>query len=275
MKDLSGKLVLITGAASGIGKRMAELFGEEGARLALWDIDEARVREVARTLNARGARTRAYACDVSSREAVYETAAKVKKDLGQVDVLVNNAGIVTGRPFLECTDEQLERTIGVNLMAHFWTAKAFLPDMVAKNRGHIVTIASSAGWLGVNRCADYCASKFGNVGFDEALRMELRGQGATGVKTTCVCPYFIDTGMFEGVKTGFGKLLPILKEDDVSRKIVAAVKKDKPMLRLPWMVSTIPLFRLLPTRVMDAAADFLGVSKAMSEFQGRHGGAGH
>lgn len=101
--------------------------------------------------------------------------------------------------------------MNINTTAHHWTVRETLPDMLAENRGHIVTIASIAGWVGVRGLADYCASKFGAVGFDESLRFELRAK-KSNVKTTCICPYFINTGMFDGAKSRFPLLLPILSE---------------------------------------------------------------
>ena len=99
-----------------------------------------------------------------------------------------------GKSFLELTDEQVQKTMDVNVMAHMWLAKAFLPEMIRTNCGHIVTISSAAGILGVNGLADYCASKFAAFGFDESIRLELKAQNITGVHTTCVCPYYINTG---------------------------------------------------------------------------------
>lgn len=99
----------------------------------------------------------------------------------------------------------------MNTTAHFWTVKTVLPTMMARDSGHIVTIASIAGWVGVNGLADYCASKFGAVGFDESLRFELRAMRKR-IKTTCICPYFINTGMFDGASSKFPLLLPILSE---------------------------------------------------------------
>ena len=131
-----------------------------------------------------------------------------------------------------------------------------------------VTIASAAGVIGVAKLTDYCASKWGAVGFDESLRMELQ-RSATGVKTTLVCPYYIDTGMFEGVKTRFSFLLPILKEDYVAERIVKAVRRGRRRLMMPRLVYTVPLLRVLPTFLFDAVARFFGISASMDEFTGR------
>ena len=121
--------------------------------------------------------------------------------MGDVDILVNNAGIVTGKKFLDATDGAIEKTFQVNTLAHFWLGKAFLPSMIDKNHGHVVTIASMAGIFGMAGLCDYCASKYAAVGFDESLRNELVAMAKDGIHTTVVCPYFINTGMFDGVQT--------------------------------------------------------------------------
>jgi all-trans-retinol dehydrogenase (NAD+) len=187
---------------------------------------------------------------------------------GPVDILVNNAGVVSGRPLLELTDEHIERTFRVNTLALFWTTRAFLPAMVARGSGHLVTVASAAGLIGSPRETDYAASKFAAVGFTEALRMELR-RSAPGVKTTVVRPFYIDTGMFAGVKTRFPLLLPILKEGAVTERILRAVQHDVAQLDMPWMVRTLPLMRMLPVWAFDGLADFFGITMAMDEFMGR------
>ena len=117
--------------------------------------------------------------------------------------------------------------------------KAFLPAMVRHNRGHIVTLASAAGLVGVARQTDYSASKHAAVGFDESLRAELR-EISPGVMTTLVCPYYVDTGMFEGVRTRIPFLLPILRQRDVVHKIANAIERDRRLLVLP---PAVHLFR--------------------------------
>jgi all-trans-retinol dehydrogenase (NAD+) len=161
----------------------------------------------------------------------------------------------------------------VNTLALFWTTKAFLPAMVEQNRGHLVTIASASGLVGVSGLADYAASKWAAVGFDESLRMEL-ARAAPGVKTTVVCPYYIDTGMFTGVRTRVPWLLPILKERKVAERIVRAVERNERRLFMPWSVYLLPVFRALPARLFDRAMDLLGVNSSMDHFRGREGSAG-
>lgn len=269
MTTFAQQNVLITGGSSGLGRRMALQMARRGATLVLWDLDADRLSQVVEELrNATGRPAYGYRCDISNRAAVAATAAQVTREVGPIHILVNNAGIVSGRRFLECSEEQLERTIAVNTLGMFWTCRAFLPEMIAADHGHVVTIASSAGLIGVSGLADYCASKWAAVGFDESLRMELRHL-APRVKTTVVCPYFIDTGMFHGVRSRFPWLLPILKEEVVAERIVKAIAADRPRLILPWLPFFVPLLRVLPVRLFDRIADFLGINRAMDHFVGR------
>jgi all-trans-retinol dehydrogenase (NAD+) len=273
MTTISNKHVLITGAASGIGRLLALRCAGLGATVTIWDLDAAGGEAAAAEATALGpGRALAFACDVSDRAQVYARAEEVRAQAGPVDVLVNNAGVVSGRELLELDDERIERTFAVNALAPFWVTRAFLPAMVAGGSGHVVTVASAAGLMGSPRMTDYSASKFAAVGFNEALRLELK-RSAPGVKTTIVCPFYIDTGMFEGVKTRFPLLLPILCERDVVERILKAVQHDRPQVVMPWMVSTLPAMRLLPVAAFDRLAGFFGITVAMDEFTGRDGGA--
>ena len=118
-------------------------------------------------------------CDVSSPDDVNRAAADAVKEFGDVHILINNAGIVSGKTLLENSDKMIQKTLEINTLAHAYTVRAFLPAMLAKNEGHVVTIASAAGLIGVSGLADYCASKYGVVGFDESLRMELKKRGSS------------------------------------------------------------------------------------------------
>ena len=269
MTAVHNKHVLVTGGASGIGRLLVLGCASRGAAVTIWDLDAAGAESVAleaAELGATGAR--AFACDVSDRVQVYACADVVRAAAGDVDVLVNNAGIVSGRPLLELPDERIERTFGVNTLALFWTTKAFLPQMKARGSGHIVTVASAAGLIGTARETDYAASKFAAVGFNEALRQELR-RSAPGVRTTVVCPYYTDTGMFAGVKTRFPFLLPVLKEQDVADRVLKAIQHNDPLVQMPFMVGTLPALRLLPVWAFDQLTDLFGLNNAMDAFTGR------
>lgn len=272
MKDLREKIVLVTGGGSGIGRLFCVEFARAGAHIVVWDIRHALMDETKKAVAeaAPSAKCVCYEVDVTNRAVVYETARKVRAEVGKVDVLVNNAGVVTGRRLLECPDDLVEKTMQVNVISHFWTLKAFLPEMLETNCGHVVTIASAAGLNGVAGLVDYCASKFGAVGLDESLRAELQRLGKTGVKTTCVMPYYIDTGMFDGARTRFPWLLPILKPTYVSERVVSAVQNDQAYLAMPRLIWWSAFVRaILPVWLFDYVQRFLGISRSMDHFKGR------
>lgn len=269
MTDLLGKNVLITGAASGIGRLMALKIAQRGARLVLWDVNVQRLDALHAELVALGAVSRTHVCDLADRDAIHATAACVLQEGGAVDVLINNAGIVNGKSLLDSSDAEIERTFRINTLALFSTTRAFLPGMLARGAGHVVNIASAAGLAGVPRLCDYSASKFAVVGFDESLRLEL-GQLGSKVVTTLVCPSFIDTGMFRGVKTRFSWLLPIMAPDDAAERIVRAIEADRRRLVMPRFVLAALVMRALPPRAFDALMAFFGITHSMDEFTG-HG----
>eukprot|EP00992_Anisonema_acinus_P012256 TRINITY_DN8006_c0_g1_i1.p1 TRINITY_DN8006_c0_g1~~TRINITY_DN8006_c0_g1_i1.p1 ORF type:complete len:299 (-),score=56.45 TRINITY_DN8006_c0_g1_i1:100-996(-) len=268
-RNLQGEVVVITGGGSGIGRLTGQRMAALGCRVAVWDLNAAAAKETADLITVAGGEARAYAADVSRAPAVQTAAAQTVGDFGRVDILINNAGIVSGKKLLDVPDGLAAKTMDVNTTAHFWTVKSFLPGMLDRNHGHIVTIASAAGLVGVAGLADYCASKFGAVGFNESIRFELRKLGKQGVATSCICPFYINTGMFQGVQTRFPLLLPILEPDYVVDKIVQAVQQRREMVFLPRILRLTALGRFLPVPVNDALLEFLGVSNTMDEFTGR------
>lgn len=267
-RDMQGETVLITGAGGGLGSLMARNFAKRGCKLVLWDIADLTplVEELQKEYNTTAFQ---FKVDLRSKESIYKTATEVQKVAGDVDILINNAGIVSGKSLLECTDQQIEMTFQVNSLALFWTTRAFLPAMKQKNHGQIVTIASAAGQNGTPKLVDYCSSKFAAVGFDEALRRELAKE-KINVKTTCICPFYINTGMFLGAQSKFPSLLPILEPKYVSDRICQTVASGQPLLILPWFVSLAVLVKaVLPTVAADAAIDYYGVTESMDNFIGR------
>lgn len=125
-------------------------------------------------LKSMGLSAKGYAVDLSDREAIYRTAQLVKQDVGPVDILINNAGVVCCKPMLDLPDKVIENTYAVNILAHYWTIKSFLPEMIRQKRGHIVTISSVTGMVGTYGCTDYGATKFACIGLHEALHCELK-----------------------------------------------------------------------------------------------------
>lgn len=268
MTDIAGRTAVITGGGSGIGRLLALALARKGADVAVWDVDGEAAEVVAEEVRAAGRRGWAHRCDVGDQASVDAAAAATLADAGVVDLLINNAGVVSGKPFLELTQADVERTFRVNVLSLYWVTGALLPQMVERGRGHVVTIASAAGLVGVARQTDYSASKHAAVGFDESLRAEL-AKTAPGVRTTVVCPFYIDTGMFDGVQTRFPRLLPILDPDHVVERIVAAIERDRARLVLPPIVRLVPAARVLPPKLADRLMGFFGVNQTMDHFRGR------
>jgi all-trans-retinol dehydrogenase (NAD+) len=256
--NLTGSTVLITGAGSGLGRELAVQASARGATVIAWDLDGDAAQTTANQVGGSWAKV-----DVTDADAV--TAAASGLD---VDVLINNAGVVTGKYLLEATEAQIRRTFEVNTLAGYWTTRAVLPSMLERDRGVIVTIASAAGLVGVAKQTDYSASKFGAVGFTESLRAELRSFGSR-VRTLVVAPYYINTGMFEGVRTKFPLLLPILETSKVATKVLNAIEAGRQQLILPPMVRLVPPLRILPPVAFDVLLDLFGINHTMDHFVGR------
>ncbi len=264
MSYFKDKQILITGAASGLGKQMAEKMGERGGKLILLDIDDSGLATVKDDLVSKNIDVSTLTCDLSDRNNIYEVTSKIDR----VDILINNAGFVTGKYILDAPDDLIERTYKVNILSHFWLVKRFLPGMLERDSGHIVSIASAGGLAATPRMTDYCSSKFAVIGFDESLRLELR-KLKSNVLTTVVCPFVVDTELFAGAKTRFKFLLPILKQEYVVNRIVNAISKRKRRLIMPRFVYTIFPLRLLSPSFQDSILDFLGANRPMDEFVGK------
>lgn len=270
----AGACVVITGAGSGIGRLMALRIVEEGGRVAIWDINGEAARTTADMANAQvGAdpsdpKAIAFTVDVTDNAAVQRAAADTIDALGRVNVLINNAGVVSGAPFEDLTEQQIRRTFAVNVLSLFWTTKAFMPALRKQQRAAIVTVASAAGIVAVARQTDYAASKFAAVGFTNSLRSELKKAGSH-IRTLTVCPYYIDTGMFEGVTTKFPLLLPILKEQAVADRIVEAVAKGRERLIMPPFAAVAGFVAALPPKIADPIYGIFGLNEGMDHFTGR------
>ena len=267
----AGACVVITGAGSGIGRLMALRIVEEGGRVAIWDINGEAARTTADMANAQvGAdpsdpKAIAFTVDVTDNAAVQQAAADTIDALGRVNVLINNAGVVSGAPFEDLTEQQIRRTFAVNVLSLFWTTKAFMPALKKQQRAAIVTVASAAGIVAVARQTDYAASKFAAVGFTSSLRSELKKAGSH-IRTLTVCPYYIDTGMFEGVTTKFPLLLPILKEQAVADRIVEAVAKGRERLIMPPFAAVAGFVAALPPKIADPIYGIFGLNEGMDHF---------
>lgn len=265
---IRGATALVTGGASGIGLLTGERLLAAGAsRLVIWDIQDTAMHAAADALTARGFHVEARRVDVTD-PAQLEAGVRALRESGtEIDIIVNNAGIVVGKSFVEHSPVDIDRTMDVNALAPMRLTRALLPSMLARRRGHVVNIASAAGMVSNPGMSVYCASKWAMIGWSDSLRLEME-RGRTGVRVTTVAPYYIDTGMFEGVRS---RVIPILNPDRVARDIVSAIAADRVFLRLPRILNLLPLVRgLMPTRVFDkVGGEWFGVYDTMSTFRGR------
>jgi all-trans-retinol dehydrogenase (NAD+) len=268
MKSLRNKTALVTGAAMGMGRVLSEMLLKEGCRLILVDIQKASLENTARELSGLG-ECKSFVCDISDRNEVYKLARKIERDAGPVSILVNNAGIVQAAPVMEMKDEMIEKMLNVNLAAQFWTVKAFLPAMKSQNEGHIVNFASAGGILAIPNIAAYCASKFGVVGFTDALRQEMKKQ-RLNIGVTMVCPNTVNTGMFDGSKMVAGTKM--LSPVNVCKAVIKGIKKNRAMVAVPSLPVKFmtPLSKvLLPVHAMDWMNRALGMWDANDTWHGR------
>nr|MBS0036638.1 SDR family oxidoreductase [Saprospiraceae bacterium] len=268
MSSFTGKTILITGGASGIGKIMGRMVLDRGAaHLVIWDLDKDALDRTAEELSSQG-RVSSFKVDVSSLKDIQSAAAEMEKRHLQVDVLVNNAGVVVGTEFWNHSPEDIQWTMKVNTLAPMHITQCFLPQMMEKKGGHIVNISSAAGMVANPRMSVYVASKWALLGWSESLRIELEKMHPE-VKVTAVTPSYISTGMFSGVKTHW--ISPIVTPEKAALKIIRGVEKNRMVVRMPWSVYLIPFMKgVLPLRWFDAiAGKWLKVYKSMDTFKGR------
>jgi 2-hydroxycyclohexanecarboxyl-CoA dehydrogenase len=191
---LTGKNAIVTGGASGIGLATCQRLAREGAGIGVWDLDYAGAQRAAAELVAAGARAVACNVDVSARAQINAAVERVHAELGPVQILVNNAGMTSFRPFLEVTEAEWDRIMSVNLKSMFLCTQAVLPDMLSKGWGRIVNISSSSAQTGSARMTTYASSKGGVIAFTKSLALEL---AATGITVNNIPPGFVDTPMLQ------------------------------------------------------------------------------
>ena len=268
MTRIRSSTVLITGGASGIGQLMGtRLLHEKCSKLVVWDINEENLESSVSSWAEAGFDTHPYLLDVSSTRQVNEMAADVLQNIGKVDILINNAGVVIGKDFSEHSETDIDTTIDVNIRGVMHVTRNFLPPMIKSGSGHVVNIASAAGMMPNPRMSVYAASKWAILGWSESLRLEMERYGRR-LKVTTVTPSYINTGMFEGVRPPL--FTPILEPEMIVDEIITAIKEDKILVRAPKIVGMLPLLRgVLPTRLFDFTAEQLGVYSSMDEFKGR------
>lgn len=231
---LSGKRALITGASRGIGRAIAEAFAQEGASLALNARTPERLKLAAAEIDADA---KAYACDVSDRDAVFNMIKQVEAD-GPIDILVNNAGIHIARPFTEYSFDEFSAVIEANVYSVFHVTQAVLAGMKARGSGAIINIASTAGRWGSRNQSAYNASKHAVMGITRCLALEM---SPYGIRTNAICPWVVDTDMADSFIEGHAAATGMTREEITNA-----------------FTATVPIKRFVKPEEVAALAVYLG-----------------
>ncbi len=256
-RDISGLTVVITGAARGIGEATAELLASQGATVALGDLDEILVKQVAERVGrgAVGARL-----DVTDAESWRSFLAEVG-EVGPIDVLVNNAGIMPLGSVLKEPDAVTKAIIDVNVHGLINGTKAVAPGMVERGRGAIVNVASAVGRVAVADGATYSASKFAAVGFSEATRAELKPHG---IDVSVVLPTIVQTELSAGVPAAKG--VKSVTAQDVAEVIATAIRTGLPELWVPrWVLGMTKATGVLPRWLQEKIAGAFGADRVLAD----------
>ena len=272
---VAGARVLVTGAAQGMGALFARRAAQEGARaIALWDVDDEAAMRLAAELSRSGTAVHAVGVDLSRYEEIEVAAARSREQIGDPDIVINNAGIVRGIPFWEHDPVQdIERTMRINALAPMWLTREVLPAM-RQDRSRpkrLLNIASAAGTLANPGMSVYAASKWAMIGWSDSLRLELERSDHGHLAVTTFCPSFVSTGMFEGARGP--RLTPIMSPEEAVEKAWAGMLAGRPLVTAPWSVKAAMAARgVLPTRAWDLlAGGFLRIHSSMDRFSGHPG----
>ncbi|KQL36889.1 3-ketoacyl-ACP reductase [Psychrobacillus sp. FJAT-21963] len=223
-ETLLGKNAIITGAGRGIGRAIALALATEGVNVGLLAQSEATLQDVAKEVEALGVKATIAKADVSSIDEVNQAIDSLTNELGQVDILINNAGIAKFGNFMDLDVAEWEKIIQVNLMGVYYVTRAVLPGMIEQKSGDIINISSSAGQKGAPLTSAYSASKFGVFGITESLAMEVRKHN---IRVTALAPSTVATDLALENKLTDGNPDKVMQPEDIAEFIVAQLKLNK------------------------------------------------
>ena len=236
--EFKNKIVLITGASSGIGRASAILFAKKGANLILVARRKEKLESIAEELKKFKISTLICECDVSDKSQVKKMSNLVLEKYQSIDILVNNAGFAIYGSVSNLTTEDIESQMATNYFGMIYCIKNFLPSMKEKGSGHIVNVASVAGSFGLPGIASYCATKFAMLGFSEGLKHELK---ETGIGVTVVSPIMVRTNFFDHESfEKMPKYSPMsLSAETVAQAILKASNSPRLEIIVPWFVRIV------------------------------------
>lgn len=242
----TNKVVMITGASSGIGKGLAHELAARGAKLGLLARRENLLDEIVNAVRLRGGKAFAVAADVRDADALRAAVDRVRVELGPVDILIANAGIGTSSHVSQLDPIHVANVMSINLLGAANSVAAVVPEMIERGQGQLVAISSLAAYRGLAKSAAYCASKAAMSAYFESVRIDLRG---TGVGVTIIHPGFIKTPLTAGREAHMPYLMEL---DDAVKKIVSAIEKGKRSVAFPWQLATVVRAgMLMPTFMYD------------------------
>jgi 3-oxoacyl-[acyl-carrier protein] reductase len=224
MESIAGKNALVTGAGKGIGRAVAVALAQEGAHVALLARNEAQLREVAREIEALGGKAVVVVADVADRAAVEAAVAQALGALGSIDILINNAGIGTFAKLVDMDPAEWERIIQVNLLGTYYTTRSVLPQMLERQSGDIINIASTAGQRGAATTSAYSASKFAILGLTESLMQEVRKQN---IRVSALTPSTVATELAITNNLTDGNPDKVMQPEDLAEFIVSQLKLNR------------------------------------------------
>ena len=272
MKNLKNKNVLVTGGARGIGRQIALEFAKRGANIIIGDADKSFMNDsefsnVLNEIKNFGVACFFYHLDVTDLTIIKEVRKKINQDIGKIDILVNNAGVVFGGKFLDVDIDKHRLTYDVNTQGIVNMTYIFLEDLISRNSSHIVNIASASSFTPLPGGATYASSKAAVYSLTESLYIEFKKDKNNHIGITAVCPAFVNTGMFDGVKEPI--FIPMLKTEKLAKKIVKAVIKNKLFVLEPIFIKFIPILKVcLPRFMFDSLGKILGGFNSMDLWKG-------
>ncbi|MCL5104771.1 MAG: SDR family oxidoreductase [Armatimonadetes bacterium] len=234
---LRDRVAVVTGGGSGIGAAICRAFSEEGATVAVGDLNREAAEQVAEEIRASGGKATAKVFDVSDRAAVERAADEVESELGPLSIWVNNAGVSYIVPFLDCTENQWESTLRINLTGAFIGCRTAISRMLPREQGVVLNMSSQSGKAGNSQYAAYCASKFGIIGLTQSLAMEFADRG---IRVNALCPGVVMTPLWKAMVNDY-----------------AHKRNMKPEDVRPYMESKIPMHRLCEPEDVARYAVFL------------------
>ncbi|KAL5271446.1 hypothetical protein ACHWQZ_G001918 [Mnemiopsis leidyi] len=269
-KPLKNLVCVVTGGAGEIGQAMTGILLQKGARVVIWDNNESNMENM--KMKIPSAPIHYFKVDVSSWDQVESVTAEVVKLLGGVDILINNAAIANPFDIEESTVEELQVTMNVNLIAHFWTIKALLPHLRKSKafnglKGSVIGMSSVLGGVGTGGLQTYCSSKAGIIGLMESLYMQ-----HTDIHWCIVTPFLVNTHLFRGMKHKYMEYMyPILDKNEVARNVIEGIEFQRSHVSIPWFWNYIFILvkNIFPLPVMKFVENMFEVRVAYKQISRR------